>query len=180
MSRRPRRFPEIPAGPLAPRLTKDQVIGCPVRSSLGIFGRKWAPLVLRDLTFYPGITFGQIMRRNPGMTQRVLSLRLREFREAGLIDKIVDRVDDRVFHYHLTPKGMDAVPIMTALSAYGLKHLADAVFKDGRSRSLQELFPGRAPSLLGDLLVFARSDKPSLGRRGDSPSRAEAPRPDRS
>ena len=108
MRRRPRRFPDAPAGPLAPRVDKDQVIGCPVRSSLGLFGRKWALLVLRDLTFYPGITFGHMLRRNPGMTQRVLSMRLRELREAGLIEKVVDRVDDRVFHYRLTAKGMDA------------------------------------------------------------------------
>lgn len=150
----------MPPGPLAPRIPKEQVVGCPVRSSLGLLGRKWALLVIRDLTFYPGITFGHILRRNPGMTQRVLSMRLRELRVAGLIEKVTDRLDDRVFHYRLTPKGMDAVPIMAALSAYGLKHLAETVFRDGRARTLQELFPGRATALLGDLAAYVRQGKP--------------------
>lgn len=167
MRRPPRKFPDVPAGPLAPRLAKDEEIGCPVRSSMGLFGRKWAPLVLRDLAFYPEITFGQILRRNPGMTQRVLSMRLREFREAGLVEKIADRVDDRVFHYRLTSRGMDAVPIMTALSAYGLKHLASAVFRDGRPRTMQEVFPGQAPTLLGDLFGFARHGERKLGELDD-------------
>jgi DNA-binding HxlR family transcriptional regulator len=155
MRRRPRRFPEVPQGPLAPRLTRDQVIGCPVESSLGLFGRKWALLIIRDLVFYPGITFGQLLRQSPRMTPRVLSMRLRELREAGLVEKLVDRVDDRVFHYRLTAKGMDSVPVMTALSAYGLKHLAQRVFKDGRPRELAEVFPGQAEALLGELRRFA-------------------------
>ena len=156
MRRPPRRFPDVSAGPLAPRLTKNDVVGCPVRSSLGLLGRKWALLVIRDAAFYPGITFGHILRRNPGMTQRVLSMRLRELREAGLIEKVVDPTDDRVFHYRLTPRGMDAVPVMTALSAYGLKYLADRVFKDGKPRTLEQVFPGQAASLLGELFAYAR------------------------
>jgi DNA-binding HxlR family transcriptional regulator len=157
MKRTPRRVPEVPPGVLAPVLTKDQVLGCPVQSTLGLLGRKWALLVLRDLTFYPGITFGHILRRNPGMTQRLLSLRLRELRDAGLVEKLVDPSDDRVFHYRLTAKGMDAVPVMTALSAYGMKHLANEVFQDGRPRELAEVFPGQSRPLLGELRKFALS-----------------------
>src|SRR5215472_18441798 len=148
-------FPEVPPGPLAPHLTKEQVLGCPVRASLGLLGRKSSLLVIRDLSFYPGITFGQIRRRNPGMTPRVLSHRLRELREAGLIEKTVDSRDDRVYHYRLTEKGMDAVPVMTALSAFGMKHGALEVFKDGRPRSLAEVFPGQAAPLLGELREYA-------------------------
>ncbi len=154
MRGRPRRVPEVPPGPLAPHLTTGEVLGCPVESSLGVLGRKWTLLIIRDMAFYPGITFGHILRRNEGMTQRVLSLRLRALREEGLVEKVADPVDDRVFHYRLTPKGMDAVPVMIALSAYGLKHFARKVFRDGRPRSLAEVFPGQAEPLLGELREF--------------------------
>lgn len=134
------------------------MVGCPVEQSLGLFGRKWALLIIRDLTFYPEITFGQILRRNPGMTPRVLSMRLRELREARLVEKVADPVDDRVFHYRLTEKGMDAVPVMVALASFGLTHLPDRVFADGRPRSLSEIFPGKSEHLLGRLARFAASD----------------------
>lgn len=154
---RPRTYGEVPRGALAPALESSEVIGCPVEQSLGILGRKWSILIIRDLTFYPGITFGQLLRRNQGMTQRILSIRLRELCREGLAEKVEDPADDRVFHYYLTGKGMDAVPVMIALAAYGLAHSADKVFADGRPRSLSEIFPNNAKSLLGPLAEFARS-----------------------
>jgi DNA-binding HxlR family transcriptional regulator len=157
--RAPRRFPDVPRGPLAPALEPEEVVGCPVEQSLGLFGRKWAMLIIRDLTFYPGITFGQILRRNAGMTARALSLRLRDLREARLVEKVADPEDDRVFHYRLTEKGMDAVPVMVALASFGLTHLPDRVFADGRPRSLSEVFPGKAEPLLGRLARFAARDR---------------------
>lgn len=155
--RPPRRFPDAPPGPLAPRVDRDDVLGCPVEASLGVLGRKWTMLLLRDLAFYPGITFGHLRRRNPRMTQRVLSMRLRELRGEGLVDKVADTVDDRVFHYRLTVKGNDALPVMTALAAYGMKHHPAEVFRDARPRELREVFPGQAPGLLGPLQAFART-----------------------
>jgi len=149
---------------LAPALEPAEVIGCPVEETLGLFGRKWAFLVIRDLTFYPDITFGQILRRNPTMTPRVLSMRLRELREEGLVEKLADASDDRVFHYRLTAKGRDAIPLMVALASYGLAHFSDRVFEDGRSRSLAELFPGRAVELLGPIYRYALADRPRGSR----------------
>ena len=153
-----RMFPDVPRGPLAPRVEAHEVIGCPVEVSLGLFGQKWMVLVVRDLAFYPGITFGQILRRNRGMTHRSLSNRLRELRSEGLVERNADSNDSRVFHYHLTEKGMDAVPVMIAIASYGLRHFASGVFRDGKSRTLAQLFPGKAKLLLGTLAEFVSDE----------------------
>ncbi|MCI4324788.1 MAG: helix-turn-helix transcriptional regulator [Thermoplasmata archaeon] len=135
----------------------EDALGCPIRASLGILGRKWALVVLRDIAFWPDQTFGQLLGRSKGLTPRVLTNRLRELRTEELIEKIADPRDDRKVHYRLTPKGKDVVPILMALSAFGLRHLAPEVTSDGRPRTLEQTFPGLAPALLRDLYRFALS-----------------------
>jgi DNA-binding HxlR family transcriptional regulator len=138
-------------------LLPDDAIGCPIRASLGVLGRKWALIVMREIAFRPDPTFGEILERSRGLTPRVLTNRLRELREEELIEKIADAHDDRKIHYRITEKGKDVVPVLMALSAFGLRHLAPQVTADGRPRTLEETFPGRAPGLLRDLYRFAVS-----------------------
>jgi DNA-binding HxlR family transcriptional regulator len=138
-------------------LLRQDALGCPIRASLGILGRKWALVVLRDVAFWPDQTFGQLLARSKGLTPRVLTNRLRELRAEELIEKLSDPHDERKVHYRLTQKGKDVVPVLMALSAFGLRHLAPQVTADGRPRTLEETFPGLAPVLLRDLHRFATS-----------------------
>jgi DNA-binding HxlR family transcriptional regulator len=137
----------------------EGVLRCPVQATLGVLGRKWSLVILRDLTFRSDLTFGQILSRNPELTPRVLSFRLRELRSAEIVEKVSDPRDDRKVHYRLTPKGQDAIPILTAMAAFGMKHLAQEVFVDGKPRSLNDVFPGQSQHLLGTLRGYAVEDK---------------------
>jgi DNA-binding HxlR family transcriptional regulator len=128
---------------------------CPIRISLGVLGRKWALVVLRDIAFRPDSSFVQILNRTQGLTPRVLSLRLRELRNEEIIEKVADPHDERRSHYRLTEKGRDAVPILTALVSFGIRQYASEVFRDARPRRLEDCFPGRAPELMGPLYDFA-------------------------
>jgi DNA-binding HxlR family transcriptional regulator len=142
----------------------DDALGCPIRATLGVLGRKWALVVLRDIAFRPDPTFGYLLNRSPGLTPRVLTYRLQELRREGLIERIADARDDRKVHYRLTSKGKDVVPILMALAAFGLRHLAPRVDPDGTPRSLERTFPGMAPGLLRDLYRFAWSPTPRARR----------------
>ncbi|MFZ0830089.1 MAG: helix-turn-helix domain-containing protein [Thermoplasmata archaeon] len=136
-------------------LLPGDALGCPIRASMGILGRKWTLVILRDVAFWPDQTFGQLLRRSKGLTPRVLTNRLRELRSEELIEKIADAHDERKIHYRLTQKGKDVVPVLMALSAFGLRHLAPQVTADGKPRTLEQTFPGLAPALLRDLYRFA-------------------------
>ena len=105
---------------------------CPIRASLGVLGRKWALLVLRDVGFGDEPRFTDILRSNDGLTPRVLSKRLKELTEEGLITRH-EEGPNRVW-YALTQQGEDALPILHAFSAYGARHHADEVFADGQPR----------------------------------------------
>jgi DNA-binding HxlR family transcriptional regulator len=145
------RFPLSSVGGILP----DDALGCPIRATLGVLGRKWALIVLRDIAFRPNPTFGYILGRNRGLTPRVLTHRLRELRQEELIERIADAHDERKVHYRLTPKGKDVVPILMGLAAFGLRHLAPRPSADGTPRTLERTFPGMAPGLLRDLYRFA-------------------------
>jgi DNA-binding HxlR family transcriptional regulator len=91
----------------------------PIRTSVKSLGAKWTLLILRDIEFLQLNRFGQIRRNNPGLTARVLSKRLGDMQNEGLIQRKISR--DSVT-YSLTPRGEDAVFILLAFLRYGLKH----------------------------------------------------------
>lgn len=137
---------------------------CPIRASLGVLGRKWACLVLRDVAFFGDMSFTRLLRNNPGMTPRVLSMRLRELQGEGLIERRVGSPSPRDIRYRLTAQGRDAIPVLTALIQYGMRHHADRVFEDHHPRALSEVFPGRQNRLLGSLATFAEEARTSPKR----------------
>ncbi|HLB68710.1 MAG TPA: helix-turn-helix domain-containing protein [Thermoplasmata archaeon] len=142
--------------PVLPRVPFET---CPIRASLGSLGRKWALLVMRDVAFFRDVSFGQILRNNRGMTPRVLSMRLRDLRREGLIERMIDPKDERQVRYRLTAKGRDIVPILTAFIQYGIRHHADIVFEDEKPRDLERVFPGEQVFMLGRLERYARPSR---------------------
>lgn len=129
---------------------------CPIRSSLGVLGRHWALLVLRDVSFFRRVRFSDILRNNPGLNPRLLSIRLRELQKEGLIERAMNPEDHREVWYNITDKGQDAVPILTAFIQYGAKHRAREVFADRKPREMSELFPADREYMLGPLYQYAR------------------------
>jgi DNA-binding HxlR family transcriptional regulator len=122
----------VPAAPLA---------NCPIATSLGVLGRKWAMLVIRDIAMRKTERFSELLRTIPGITPRILSTRLRELEDAGIIRKHEDRNSPRIVRWNLTEMGWDALPILMSYVAFGSKWYSKTVFADGRPRDVEELYP---------------------------------------
>jgi len=114
---------------------------CPIRVSLGVLGKKWALLILRDIAFLKIDRFNQIRRSLPGLTSRVLIMRLRELERSELIKPIVLQDKPKITKWKLTEKGKDTLPILMSFISFGAKWYSDIVFEDKRARKLDELFP---------------------------------------
>jgi DNA-binding HxlR family transcriptional regulator len=147
--------------------------GCPVKASLDVLGRKWALLVLRNIGLYQAQRFNEMLRITPGLTKRVLAMRLKELEAAGFI-----RPEERgrnFTRWGLTEKGEDALPILMTLVHFGSKWYADQVFADQRARKLTDVFePSYIRRVLGEMTAVAASG----GRKGQSPaSRGRGIRP---
>jgi DNA-binding HxlR family transcriptional regulator len=66
-------------------------VNCPIRTSLGILGKKWTILIIRDIGVRKINRFNRILESIPGLTPRVLSMRLKELEKEGLIECIEKR-----------------------------------------------------------------------------------------
>jgi DNA-binding HxlR family transcriptional regulator len=114
---------------------------CPIQVSLGVLGKKWTMLILRDIAFLKVDRFNQILRTVPGLTPRVLSMRLRELEESGIIGQVENKKAPRLVRWALTKKGEDTIPIMMSFIEFGSRWHADQVFEDQVPRKLAQVFP---------------------------------------
>ena len=122
----------VPAVPL---------MNCPIATSLGVLGRKWTILIIRDIGMRKVQRFSELLRSIHGLTPRILSMRLKELEKEGLIKRIEERNSPRLVRWELTEKGIDTLPILMDFVAFGSKWYADKVFEDQTPRTLQEVFP---------------------------------------
>ena len=116
-------------------------VQCPIKTSLGVLGKKWTLLVLRDIGFLKIVRFNRILESIPGLTPRVLSMRLRELEDEGFIECVGGKRQPTMVVWRLTEKGRDTMPILLQLTAFGSKWHSDVVFEDRKPRTLHEIFP---------------------------------------
>lgn len=98
--------------------TKKELPACPVETTLTMISDKWKVLILRDLLTGTK-RFGELKKSLTGVSQKVLTSKLREMEENGLVErKAYPEVPPRV-EYSLTPLGRSLQPIMDAMRAWG-------------------------------------------------------------
>ena len=86
---------------------------CPVAMAAEIFCSRWTALILREM--YCGTTrFNDLRRGVPRMSPSLLSKRLVEMREAGIIEEVAAKKGGGT-EYQLTPAGEDLKPIVMSL-----------------------------------------------------------------
>ncbi len=117
---------------------KVEFENCPVQASLGVLGRRWALLVLRDIALFRAQRFNEMLRMTRGITKRTLAMRLNELEREGYIVRA--EVRRGYTRWASTEKGEDVLPVLMALVRFGSKWHASEVFADGRSRALNEIF----------------------------------------
>lgn len=132
-------------------MPKVEFAQCPIRTSLGVLGKKWTILILSVIGFHRINRFNRILESIPGLTPRVLSKRLNELEEEGFIECIQNQKSPMVVRWTLTEKGMDTVPMMIHLIAFSSKWHASEVFKDKTPRSLHELFKPEAIEIMREI-----------------------------
>jgi DNA-binding HxlR family transcriptional regulator len=98
--------------------------GCPVSSTLKVFGGKWKPLILYFISVDVN-RFGQLQRMIPDCSKRMMTKQLRELESDGLINRqVFAEVPPKVI-YSLTEKGESLRPIFRELSKWGIKNVLE-------------------------------------------------------
>jgi DNA-binding HxlR family transcriptional regulator len=98
------------------RLRKNY--GCPVEFSLDLIGGKWRAVILAWLKEAPH-RYGELRKRMPGLTDKVLTQRLKELESLGLVTKNPAGRRPATHVYALTTRGESMRPVLDALYSWG-------------------------------------------------------------
>src|SRR3954447_15175999 len=98
---------------------------CSVGRAVGLVGQPWVTLIMRELT--QGVHRFKDIQTRLGISRSVLSDRLELLFVNGVVERREYREPGqrRRSEYHLTQKGRDLYPAITALREWGDKYLAD-------------------------------------------------------
>jgi DNA-binding HxlR family transcriptional regulator len=125
---------------------------CPVGMSLGVLGRKWSLLILRDIGAYRIDRFNRLLASIPGLPPKVLTSRLRELETLGLIRKVEERRSPRMVRWDLTPRGRDLVPVLMMITAYQSKWNPELLHPGRPTMRVHEMYDRAAMRILNGLL----------------------------
>jgi DNA-binding HxlR family transcriptional regulator len=119
------RSPERTKGTVTGSQSERRVEGrrCSLARAVGTVGEFWSVLVVRDLWSYGPQRFDEL-QAGLGVSSNTLANRLARLTEHGVVARrLYQRAPDR-YEYCLTAAGMDLVPALLALTAWGDRYLA--------------------------------------------------------
>ncbi|MBZ9920824.1 MULTISPECIES: helix-turn-helix domain-containing protein [unclassified Mesorhizobium] len=114
--------------------------GCPINLSLELLGDRWTLLIIRDLVFAGKKHFREFLQSDEGISSRTLAERLQTLQDEGILTRSGDPTHGLKAIYRLTEAGVDLVPVLATLGAWGSKHrkadddlarIADKLAADG-------------------------------------------------
>ena len=91
---------------------------CPIETTLKMLGCKWKVLIIRELLTGTK-RFGELKKAVTGITQKVLTSKLREMQELGLLEReVYPQIPPKV-EYTLTDIGYSLRPVLESLKGWG-------------------------------------------------------------
>lgn len=151
---------------------------CGFARALELVGERWALLIVRDLLVGPK-RFSDLQRGLPGIPTNILTARLKELEEAGLVRRRLLPRPSAAVVYELTPDGRELEEPVISLGRWGARRLGkprpdEVITEDSIASALLTCFrpetPSRAPVSYelraGEIVVHAvvRDGKVTVGR----------------
>lgn len=105
-------------------MTAPHRSGCPINLTLEILGDKWSLLVIRDIVFGNRRHFRELLTRSEeGIASNILSDRLKTLVDEGVLIRSDDPTHKQKAIYSLTEKGIELLPVLAQMAAWGRKYL---------------------------------------------------------
>ncbi|MCF6094255.1 helix-turn-helix transcriptional regulator [Microaerobacter geothermalis] len=94
---------------------------CPkYEAAIDVLGKKWTGLIIRVLLGGPK-RFKEIKEQIPEMSDRMLTERMKELEEVGVVERKVYPETPVRIEYHLTVKGQDLEEVIQSIQNWGEK-----------------------------------------------------------
>lgn len=146
--------------------------GCPINLTLEVVGDKWSLLIIRDIIFGNRRHFRELLTKSDeGISSNILADRLKTLLEQGILTKADDPSHKQKGVYSLTEQGIELLPILAQMSAWGFKYLPVSeelgiraqLLSEGGSAMWNEFMDELRETHLG--IKHDRKGGPSVGER---------------
>jgi DNA-binding HxlR family transcriptional regulator len=150
------------------RVPRDHRSECVINRTVEIFGDQWSLLVIRDIIFMNRRHFRELLTKSvEGIASNILADRLQRLVEQGIIIKSHDPSHKQKAIYSLTEKGIELLPLLMEMTAWGHKYLPDA-----RLRGLAQVLEQGGPKLTAQFMAELRE---THLRKSSTPKKARRP-----
>lgn len=107
---------------------RQQPDSCGLGAALNVISGKWKATILWELHARP-VRFGELKRRMPGISEKILFEQLREMEADGIVHReAFDEAPPRV-EYSVTQAGASLNDAVHALAEWGTKHARESTPK---------------------------------------------------
>ncbi len=117
----------------------QQQYGCPAEAALDVIGGKWKGVILYHLMDGEK-RFGELSRLLPGVTQRMLTLQLRELEEDEVIHREIYKQIPPKVEYSLTEFGRSLEPTITLMCRWGEQYMNRLAERQLSARTEEESY----------------------------------------
>ena len=93
--------------------------GCPIARTLDVLGDRWTVLIIRDMLIFGRTRFSEFLASLEGLSPNLLSQRLKQLEEEGIVERHLYSEHPPRMEYRLTPTGEALRPTLEALANWG-------------------------------------------------------------
>jgi DNA-binding HxlR family transcriptional regulator len=159
---------------------------CAVAKALDVVGDRWTMLIVRELLLQGGCRYTDLQHGLPGIATNLLSERLRELEDHGLVHREAAPPPVATTLYHLSDAGRELEPVLRALGRWGVKFMpnptGDEAFRSHwLSFPVSEFLRDGAPDGPPAVIEVRTGDRPAvieMGRGDISIRLGSVPSPD--
>ncbi len=154
-------------------MRKDHRSECVMNRMVEVFGDQWTLLVLRDIIFMNRRHFRELLTKSlEGIASNILADRLQRLVEQGIIVKSRDPSHKQKAIYSLTERGIELLPLLMEMVAWGHKCLPAS-----RLKGLAQVLEEGGPKLRAQFMAKLRETHlPKSGAKKKVRSRTKSTR----
>jgi DNA-binding HxlR family transcriptional regulator len=128
--------------------------GCPINLTLEVLGDRWSLILIRDIMFGNRRYFRELLTlSDEGIASNILADRLRRLVAEDVLSRRNDPMHKQKGIYSLTEKGIELLPLLVQMGAWGRRHLPTTPKLAIRQQLLEE----GGPSLWEDFMAELRN-----------------------
>jgi len=127
--------------------------GCPINLTLEVLGDRWSLIVIRDVMFGNRRHFRELLGGSEErIASNILADRLKRLVAVGVLSRRDDPTHKQKAVYSLTEMGIELLPVLVQLGAWGRRHLPTTPELAIRQQLMEE----GGPALWNDFMTELR------------------------